>query len=117
MKRLNYRIKNLIYLFLVGMLICSCSQNVITIDDSSGALRLTNAPVSVKIKLNESKKNAAKKGRLGIVELSTKSKSVIHVQVENSDNGGKPDERFSEESWDAYHKPASPTYTFKDINN
>ena len=94
MKILNYQIKKLIYLFLVGLLVCSCNQRIITIEDSSGALSQTNSPVSVKIKLNESEKNAAKEGRLGVVELPGNSETAIPVQVENSNNGSASEITF-----------------------
>ncbi len=69
-----------------SLLLFSCSQTTITIDDSNGIFSKTNSPVSVKLKLNEEQINAAKKGLLGIVELPEKKETIIPVQIENNDN-------------------------------
>ncbi len=87
MGKLTFRTKNLIYILFASIVISSCSQSIITIDDTSGILGKTNAPVSVKTDLNKNQINAAKEGRLGILEISTKSKKAIPVQFETSENG------------------------------
>ena len=87
----NLKLKNFTYLLPILLIICSCSQNVIKVDDTNGALSLTNSPVSINIVLNEKQKDAAKEERLGIVEISARNRTAIPVQVENSSdkNGSK----------------------------
>lgn len=87
MGKIVFQIKNLIYIFLIGGLICSCKQNSFTINDVNGALSNTNAPVSVKINLNKTQKIAAKEGRLGIRDLSAENKIVIPAQFEFTNDG------------------------------
>ena len=82
MGKIIFRIKNLICIFLFGGLIYSCNQNSYTIDDATGALSKTNAPVSVKINLNKNQIIAAKEGRLEFLEQSTKN--LIPVQLEST---------------------------------
>lgn len=86
MKKIAFRIKTLVCVFLISLLISSCSQNTITIDDTGGILGKTNSPVSFELNLNKNQINAAKEGQLGILEISTKNKEIIPAQFEIPDN-------------------------------
>lgn len=86
MGKIVFRIRNLICIFLIGGLIYSCNQNSFTIDDTTGTLSKTNAPVSLKINLNKTQKIAAKEGRLNIRDLSKENETVIPTQLEFTDD-------------------------------
>ncbi len=82
----NRKLKSLTYLLPIWLLLYSCNQNVITINDTNGALSLTNPPVSIDVVLNEKQKDAANDGRLKVVEISMNSRAEIPVQIE--EDGG-----------------------------
>lgn len=81
--------KSLICLSILGLFICSSCQNVLVIEDESGALGKTNAPVSVEIRLNKSRAVAAKEGRLGLLDASAENENedLIPAQLENTGKG------------------------------
>ena len=87
MKKITFRTKNLIYVFLISLLISSCSQNTITIDDTGGIFGKTNSPVSFELNLNKNQIIAAQDGRLGIQEISAKNNKIIPAQIEIAENG------------------------------
>jgi len=72
------------YISFVSILISSCSHTVVSIDDTSGDLGKTNAPVSIQLDLNTDQVLAAKEGRLMLINPSTQS--PIPVQLENHNN-------------------------------
>ena len=79
--------KSLICISILGLFACFSCQNVLIIDDASGALGKTNAPVSVEIRLNKYQANAAKEGRLGLLDASAEKESLIPAQLESSGEG------------------------------
>lgn len=83
--------KSLICILILGVFACSCSQsqNVLRIDDVSGALGKTKAPVSVEIKLNKYQAIAAEEGRLGLLDPSADNGngSLIPAQLESTGEG------------------------------
>lgn len=87
MKNIAFQLSILIYMVLVGGFVCSCDRNRITINDDSGALSKTNAPVSVQIDLNKTLQKEAKEGRLGIRDLSSEYKTILPAQFEISEDG------------------------------
>jgi len=74
-------LKSMFYISFVSILISSCSHTVVSIDDTSGDLGKTNAPVSIQLDLNTDQVLAAKEGRLMLINPSTQS--PIPVQLEN----------------------------------
>ena len=78
---------------LVLILICivtvSCKQDDVRIDDSDGVLGKANAPVLIEIDLSQNQKIAAEEGRLGLMELSSKSDEdhLIPLQIEDMGKG------------------------------
>ncbi|WP_026809945.1 DUF6807 family protein [Arenibacter latericius] len=76
--------QRIITFFILSLIIHSCKQNIITIDDSKGIIAKTNAPVSIKLDLNKSQVLAAKEGRLVLVDLTNQNQ--IPVQLENYNN-------------------------------
>jgi hypothetical protein len=91
MKKRRFSIKNLICISILGLFICSSCQNLLIIDDASGALGKTNAPVSVEIRLDKYQTLAAKEGRLGLLDASAENEKegMIPVQLENTGKGAK----------------------------
>ena len=89
MKKIVAPTKTLIGILILYVFACSCSQNVLIIDDKSGALGKTNAPVSVEIKLNKYKAIAAKEGRLYIIDPSVDkgNEYLIPLQLESDGKG------------------------------
>jgi hypothetical protein len=87
MKELTFFYKNVMYFFILSLLIFSCKQDVVVINDSNGVLGKTHAPVFVDVELNESQLLAVKEGRLTFVE-SFSGKSVP-VQLETNEAGEK----------------------------
>jgi hypothetical protein len=92
MKKRVLPLISMVCLSILGILACSCSQNVIIIDDATGALGKTNAPVSVEIRLNKDQTFAAEEGRLGLQDASAGNgqEDMIPVQLENSGEGANP---------------------------
>ena len=63
-------------------LVCSCQNDVITINDNEGILGETNAPVAIEINLNKRDLNAVSESRLALIEVSeNESKKEIPVQL------------------------------------
>jgi hypothetical protein len=85
MNKTVFPTKSLICISVFGLFACFSCQNVLKLDDSSGSLGETNAPVSVEIRLKKTQEIAAKEGRLGIVPASAKNENegLIPVQLEN----------------------------------
>jgi hypothetical protein len=67
---------------------CRSGKDIITINDSSGFLGETNAPVSVELELSDSKMEAAGENRLALKEISgsNENRSLIPVQLVGDDN-------------------------------
>jgi len=84
MKGIAFFHKNLIFILLSTIFSFSCTHDTIKIHDESGVLGKTNSPVTVEIKLNSNQINAAKEGRL--VLLDPLSGKTIPVQLENKVN-------------------------------
>jgi hypothetical protein len=91
MKKKVLPAKNLICLSILGLFAYSSCQNMLVIEDESGALGKTNAPVSVEIRLNKNQAIAEEEGRLSLVDASAQNKSeaLIPVQLENARKGAK----------------------------
>jgi len=87
MKNLENRRINIICILIFGVITCSCSRNVIQIDDSGGALGKPIAPVSSEVKLSKSKSIAAEEGRLGILDHLAENGDLIPVQIERKSAG------------------------------
>jgi hypothetical protein len=89
MYKMVFLTKSLIGILIMGLFACSCSQNVLIIDDTGGALGKTRAPVSVEIKLNKYQAIAAEEGRLGFLDFSADegNESLIPVQLESTGKG------------------------------
>ncbi len=81
--------RSLICISVLGLFACFSCQNVLIIDDASGALGKTNAPVSVEIRLNKYQAVAAKEGRLGLLDASAENESLIPAQLESTGEGAK----------------------------
>lgn len=83
---MNLLHKILIFTFLKCIIACLGNQEIINIDDSTGILGKTNAPVSIEIKLNKYQKTAAEDGRLRLIELKPDNKvqeqTPIPIQIE-----------------------------------
>lgn len=81
--------KSLVCILILGKSACSCSQNMLRIDDVSGALGKTKAPVSVETKLNKYQIIAAEEGRLGLLDLlaNNGNESLIPAQLESTGKG------------------------------
>ena len=80
--------KSVIGILMAGVFTWSCSQNVIIIDDTSGALGKTDAPLIVEVKLNEKQLILANEGRLGFIDSFSekKNESFIPIQLESRDD-------------------------------
>ena len=80
--------KNLILIFFC-IVIFSCKQAVVRIDDSDGILAKENTPVLIEIELTQNQKIAAIEGRLGLMDLSSDSNKghLIPVQMEDMGKG------------------------------
>ena len=89
MRKIILPAKNLICISVLGLFACFSCQNVLKIDDTSGTLGETNAPVSVEIGLNKTQANVAKEGRLGLLPASTNNanEEMIPVQPEDTETG------------------------------
>jgi hypothetical protein len=85
-------IKSLIFISVLGLLTCTSSQNELIIDDDGGALGKTDAPVSVKVRLNKHLEIAAQEGRLGFIDASVENRyeDLIPVQIDSSGDETKP---------------------------
>jgi hypothetical protein len=68
------------------VIVVSCDSKW-KINDKTGALGKTQAPVSKVVRLNESQNAAAREGRLGLATDSKSEKEIIPVQFEFSDSG------------------------------
>lgn len=79
--------KRVICIMIFGSFACSCNQNALIVDDVSGAFGKTNAPVSIKIKLNKSQTIAAEAGRLGLMDPLVDNGNLIPVQLERKGEG------------------------------
>ncbi len=89
MKKNTPLTKNLILLLLCCIIIFSCRQDILKIDDSDGVLGKANAPVLIEIELSENQKIAAEEGRLGLIDLSSNSDEdhLIPLQIEDMGEG------------------------------
>lgn len=74
--------KTLIYILIFGSFTFSSCQNTVLINDKGGALGITNAPVSLEMKLNKNQIIAAEEGRLGLLSISD-DKRLIPLQLES----------------------------------
>lgn len=83
--------QSLIYLSMLGLFACFSCQKPLQIEDESGALGKTNAPVSVEVRLNKHQVTAAKEGRLGLINASADSKNedLIPAQLDSTEEGAK----------------------------
>lgn len=89
MKKIVLLIKILICILILGMFACSSNENVLTIDDVSGVLGQTKAPVSIEIILNKRQATAAEEGRLCLLDPSAVNgnESLIPAQLESTGEG------------------------------
>ena len=74
--------KTLIYSFILGVFTFSSCQNTVVINDKSGVLGQTKAPVSIVVKLNKDQLIAAQEGRLGLLSTSS-DKNLIPLQLDS----------------------------------
>lgn len=76
---------SIIMLSIASVILWSCRQNVIKIDDLSGVMGETNAPISISISLNNREIKAADENRLALVEVLDKGEGeVIPAQLTNA---------------------------------
>lgn len=87
MNKIVLLVKSLNYILVFGMIACSFNQDVIVIDDISGALGKTKAPVSIELELNKYQVIAAKEGRLALLDASNNNGNpgLIPVQFESNE--------------------------------
>jgi hypothetical protein len=80
---------NNLILILICIVIVSCKNHGVGIDDSDGVLGKANAPVLIEIELNQNQKIAAEEGRLGLMDLSSISDKdhFIPLQIEDAGEG------------------------------
>ena len=90
MKKTVLLTKILICILILCVFACSSSQYELMIDDVSGALGKTKAPVSIEIILNKYQATAAEEGRLGLLDPSAVNgkKSLIPAQLESTGEEG-----------------------------